>query len=258
MDGTVPQNRDVDDLPVHNWGEGFNWSWFTLTYRDSIAFARRLKEIDTEGVISGKQERLSKKMFRTTELAMADVVNRGVDDGVMTNGAPILAADGMYWIDSARPNPNPAGKTWSNLEAPGAITEASLFQAQLNARQQVDENGELYPTSIKKVIIRPDDALTLFRLNKSDLRVGTAQNDVNWAKGRFEIEQYDYMTSAQILYQLGDAKSMDNEVRWYVRAPVNFKVFDNGNPDLINQRVRFAVGIWLGSPRKMWRGGPVA
>jgi hypothetical protein len=259
MDGVIPQNSDADDLPRHNWGEGFAWTWVVYTYRDSITFERELLEIDNEGVVSDKQGRLARKTKRTTEFIMADVFNRGVDDGVMATGAPILCDDGMYLADASRPNPNPAGGTWSNLETAGAITEASLFQAQLNARQQVDENGILYPTSIKKVIIRPDEELTLFRLNESDLRVGTAQNDKNWVKGRWDIEIYDHMTTSQIMYQLTDSPgSDDNELYWYVRKQPEFKMLTLENPDIVGQRVRFSVGVALGSPRKGWRGGIVS
>jgi hypothetical protein len=260
MDSTIPLNRDADDLPVHNYGEGFSWTWVVYPYRDSIAIERELMEIDTEGVIQDRQTKMAKKAKRTTELIMADVFNRGVDDGVMASGAPILCDDGMYFIDSDRPNPNPQGGTWSNREAAGAITEASLFQAHLNCQQQVDENGELCPTMIKKVIIRPNEALTMFRLNKSDLRVGTAQNDANWVKGRWDIEEYQYMTTSQIIYMLVDSPSSeDNELHYRVRVQPQFKTWEDGsNPDIMRQRVRFSVGVDLGSPRKGWRGGIVS
>jgi hypothetical protein len=260
MDSTVPQNRDAEDLPVHNWGEGFSWTWVVYTYRDSIAIERELMEIDTEGVIASRQSNLAKKSKRTSELIIASLFNRGVDDGVMANGAPVLCDDGMYLCDSARPNPNPAGGNWSNLESAGAITEASLFQAYLNAKQQVDENGELAPTTIKKIITRPDDGLTLFRLNKSDLRVGTAQNDANWVKGRWPLEEYQYLTDDVILYMLTDSpQSDDNEVFYRVRIKPQFETWlDGSNVDIWRQRVRFAVGIDIGSPRKGWRGGQLA
>lgn len=255
MGGLVPMNRDADDIPYGSRGDGFGFTVNTYNYRKGIGVEKTLLETDNVGVARGLQADLVDNARLTLEYAMADIFNRALG----TSGSQILCDDDMYLLDSDRPHADPAAGTWSNLEAASAITETSLFTAQLNARQQVGEDGELSPTYIKKIIIRPDDEKTLWTLLSSDKKVGTSLNDDNFFAGKYPYEIYDWLTSALIFYQLADPKSDKNELMlfWRVRPEIKTWV-DGSNPDVTRQRVRFAFGIGCGSPKASLRGGTVS
>lgn len=252
MSGLVPQNRDADEIPFGTRGDGFGFTVNTYNYRKGIGIEKTLTEVDDVGVARGLQSDLASSAKLTLEYAMADVFNRALGT------APFLCDDGMYLLDDARPNADPAAGTWSNLEATSAITETSLFTAQLNARAQKGEDGELAPTYIKRLIIRPQDEKAVWTLLKSDLKVDSALNNKNFLMGKFDYTVYDWLTSAVILYQLADPKSDANELMFFWRVRPEFETWKDGsNPDITNQRVRMAFGIGCGSPRKAWRGGAV-
>lgn len=261
--GVIPINRDADDMPALTTGDGFRYTVEVFNYRAMMSYERTLMEIDDVGVIRGRQAEVSRIAALTVEHAIADVFNRGVDDGVMPNGAPVLADDGMYLCDSNRPNANPNAPAWSNLETPSAITPASIFQAQLNARAMTGDDGELYPTYVKVIICRPQDSKTLWEIRNSEYRPTDAMNVTNYFRenrdAHFDIKVYDYLTSANIFYLLADPKSEANELAIYWRVKPQFETWqDKGkNPDVFHQRIRFSFGIGLGSPRKAWRGGVV-
>lgn len=253
ISGLIPQNRDADDLPYTSTADGFTSSLQTYTYRKAIGFEKTLTEVDDVGVARGRQTELVSKCRLTLEYIIADLFNRCLGT------APILMDDGMYLIDSARPNANPEASTWSNLESTAAISETSIFTAALAARQQKGEDGETYPTEIKKIIIRPNEEKTVWTLLNTPGKVGSQLNDRNFFMGKYEFEIYDWMTTAQILYLLTDAKSEENELAWYWRVRPELETWKSGdNPDITNQRVRFAGGLWGGSPRKAWRGGAIS
>lgn len=259
LGGMVGFNRDADDLPYSNTGDGFSFSLQTYNYRDAIAFEKTLVEVDDVGVTRGRQSELANKSLRTFEYAIADVFNRGV----APSNAPVLADDGMYLIDSSRPNANPAAGTWSNEEATSAITPGSIFTAQLNARASTDENGDLYPQRIRAIIARPQDLKTLWEIRNSNYRPTDAMNVNNYFKefkdATFDVVGYDYLTSANIFYVLNEPKGDMNELMFFTRVAPEFETWKDGsNPDITRQRVRFAFGIALGCPRKMWRGGVVS
>ena len=258
MGGLVPQNRDADDIPYATRGEGFGFTVNTFNYRRGVAIEKTLTEVDDIGVARGLQADLAHNAKMTIEYANADVLNRGIYvDG--NSRAPFLCDDGCFLIDSGRPNANPEAGTWSNLEATGGITDTSLFTAQLNARAMTGEDGELYPTYIQKLVIRPADEKTVWTLLKSDLKTGTALNDKNFLQGKFEYEIYDYLTAANVYFLLGDPKSDMNELMFFWRVRPEFETWKDGsNPDITRQRVRFAFGQGCGSPRKIWRGGKTA
>ncbi len=261
--GLVPQNRDTEDIPFATTGDGFSFSVVSYNYRRGIQIEKTLMEVDDVGVAKNRQAELARSAKLTLEHAMADVFNRGVDDGTMSTGAPILCDDGMYLCDSGRPNANPDASSWSNLEASSAITPDSIFQAQLNARATRSDDGELYPLSIKAIVCRPQDSKNLWEIRNSNYRPTDAFNVNNYFKDNkdatFDVVVYDYLTSANIFYWLDSPKSDNNELYLYWRVRPEFATWVNGdNPDVTSQRVRFAFGLGAGSPRKSLRGGRVS
>ena len=253
LGGVVPQSRDADDINFVTRAEGFGFEVQTYNYRQGIQIEKTLEEVDDVGVIRGMQADLVENAKMTEEYAIADVFNRGVDP---TN-APVLADDGMYLIDADRPNANPAAGMWSNEEADSAVTATSLWTARLNARKMTDENGRLYPTYIKKAIVRPDEEKVMEEIMKSEKNPANANNTYNTMYQKMEYEVYDYLTAANIFYVLDNPKSEKNELKLYWRVAPSLKTWVGDNPDVTKQRIRMAFGIGLGSPRKMWRGGKI-
>ncbi len=254
--GTVPENRDADDIPFATKGEGFSWEWEVSNFRRGIKIERTDIETDEIGATKDGQRDLLDSFKRTVEFQIADLWNRAFG----TSGSRLIADDGMYLIDSDRPNPNPEGGTWSNLEDASDLTEDALFQAQLNARKQVGEDGYLYPQKIKKMIIGPDWEKSMWKLLTSDRVLGSNYNDPNWGSAKFSMEDvlvYDYLTVSAIFYLLADPKSNDNELMMLRRVDPTVKTEWGAmpNPDVLYQRLRASFGFGLGSPRKFVRGG---
>lgn len=249
--GLVAQNRDVDALPYDEKGLGFGYGITTNVFRGGIAVERELQELELYGSINDKQQELLRSATDTVELVMADVFNRALG----TSGAPFVCEDGMYLIDSARPNAYAPAGTWSNLEANSAITPTSLYTASLNFATHRDERGKLSPLTMRKIIVRPLDEKTIWEILKSDLRPTDAMNASNFFKGRFEYTVYNHLTSAYILYLAGDSKGSDNELQFLWRVRPQIETWNDG-PDIVRQRVRMAMGVGCGRPF-IWRGGVV-
>lgn len=256
--GLIPQNRDADELPFAISGDGFSYTARTYNFRRAIAIEKTLQEVDDVGVVRGRQADLSRGAVLTIEHSIADVFNRAVNP----SNAPVLSDDGMYLIDTDRPNASPEAGTWSNQEANSAITPDAIFQAQLNARATTGEDGELYPQMVKFIVCRPTDSKKLWEIRNSQYRPTDAMNVTNYFKefdqAKFDIIVYDYLTSASIFYGLNDPKSDMNETFLFWRVRPEFKTWEGDNPDVIKQRIRMAFGLAAGSPRRMWRGGVVS
>jgi phage major head subunit gpT-like protein len=256
--GSVPQNRDADEIPYVTTSDGFSYTRQTFNYRRGLAIERTLMEVDDVGVIRNRQADLARNAAITREQACADVFNRMLG----TAGAPVLADDGMYLIDSDRPNADPNGGLWSNLESTAVISPDSIFQAQLNARATTGDDGELFPLKIQYIVCRPQDSKKLWEIANSDYRPTDAMNVNNYFKemadAKFDVIVYDHLTAANIIYGLCDPKSDMNELQYVWRVKPSFLTWQDGtNPDIMRQRVRMAFGLALGSPRKAWRGGAV-
>jgi len=257
MGGYVPINRDEDSIPIASMGLGFDWEWNTYPFRMKIQFARAALEQDEVGFTKGRQAELLKAFKRSVEAIIADHFNRGF--GVA--GSARLSSDGMYYIDSGRPNPTPEGGSWSNLESTADLTEDTLFTAVLNASQQVSATGTLYPQTIRNIVIPPWRERQAWTLLNSEKVLGSNNNDANWAAGAFKMDNvivYPYLTTDCIYYWLTDPKSEDNELILAKRK--NPEVMTGwgtvgDNPDVLASRIRADFGLALGDPRKSIRGG---
>ena len=250
--GLVAQNRDVDALPYDEKGLGFGYGITTNVFRGAIAVERELQELELYGSINDKQQELLRSATDTVELVMADVFNRAMG----TAGAPFVCEDGMYLIDTARPNAYAPAGTWSNLEAPSAITPTSLYAATINFATNRDERDKLSPLTMRKIIVRPTDEKAIWEILKSDLRPTDSMNTANYFRGRFEYQVYNHLTSSYIFYWAGDPKGSDNELQFLWRVRPSIETWNDG-PDIVRQRVRFACGVGAGRPYIL-RGGVVS
>lgn len=251
--GTVSQNRDSESLPYDEMGLGFDWELTVNTFRGAIMVEKELLEDELYGVIADRQQELVQSEKKARELVMADWFNRALG----TAGAPGLCEDGMYFLDSARPNAFIQAGTWSNLESTSAITAASLFTAQLNFAYNRDERGQKAPLKMKTMIIRPAEEVQVWELLKSDLRPADAMNARNYQAGRFNYVVYNMMTTQQALYCSEDFKSAKNELLFGERASAQVETWTSNGGDVTHQRVRSRFGIGCGRPF-IWRGGVVS
>lgn len=247
-------NEDGDDLPFISWGQGWDYNFYTLPYRVAVKHQRRLTEVNNFGSIAEEGDEMRDAFNRTLYYQLADVFNRGIQP---TN-APFICPDGMYLVDTDRPNPVVGVPTWDNEETSGSLTEDMLFDVQVNASLMRAHNGDLMPLTIKKFLIPPTYERVAWRLRETSQTVGTAMNDANWAKGRFNYEVVPEFTVNNIFFVMGDTKAKTNglQFRWAIRpsiADINFV-----DPDVMGKRLRARFGIGCLDPRATWRGARLA
>jgi hypothetical protein len=244
-------NEDGEAIPFITWGQGWKHSFKVFPFRVGVRHTRHLAEIENFGTIAQESEELMDAGKRTILYAMVDVFNRGVDP----SSAPFLCIDGMYLCDADRPNPVPNVPNWSNLEAQGAINEDLLFQAKLNAQNMRAANGDRLRQQIGKVYIPSAYEKVAWKLNATPGILGKADNDYNWAKGRYSFETVDDFESNIILYQVGSPASRKYglQIRWAVKPGV--EDMSPEDPDVYAKRLRFRMGLGCLDPRDSIRGG---
>ena len=242
--GTVSQNRDTEDLPYDETGLGFPWTLSVNTFRGAIKIEKELVEDELYGVITDMQSELVESEALSRELVMADVFNRALGP----SGAPFLCEDGMYLIDSDRPNAFKRAGTWSNLESAGAITPNGLFTTQLNFAAHTDERGQLSPLKMVGMIIRPNEEKTVWEILQSDLRPTDAMNAKNFQHGRFQYEVYNMLTTATAFYYAAPLNGPKSELYFGDRISPELETWDTNGGDVHHQRIRTRYGLGCGRP----------
>lgn len=172
-------------------GEGFKYDYIPVIYSNGARVTHQAI-INNQYMKMGEEvtKELGNSMRETKEIVMASFLNSAFSTSR-------LYADGNQLCYSA--HLLSGGGTFSNVPALDAdLSEAMLEQAVTQIRSYTDDRGKKRRVEAKRVIVHPKNEFEIQRILKSELRVGTADNDINVLKsGRYlpgGYIVYDYLT----------------------------------------------------------------
>ena len=169
---------------------------------------------------------LARAMAYTKQVKAASVLNNGFTAGVYAGG------DGVALFSTA--HPLVSGGTNSNRPSTNAdLNETSLENAVIQIAAWTDERGLLIAAKPKKLIVPPALQFVATRLLETNLRVGTADNDINALKNNGSIpEGYTinhYLTDTNAWFLTTD---VPNGLKHFERMALSTSMdgdFDTGN-----------------------------
>ena len=181
---------------------------------------------------------LARAMAYTKQVKAAAVLNNGFNS-VVTYG------DGQPLFSTA--HPLISGGTNSNTPSTAAdLNETSLENAVIQIAGWTDERGLLIAAKPRKLVVPPNLMFTATRLLQTELRVATADNDVNALKMMGSIpEGYTvnhFLTDTNAWFLTTD---VPNGLKHFVRTPLSTSMdgdFDTGNVRY-KSRERYSFGV---------------
>ena len=233
--------------PVKNEGTAIAYDngqeVFTARYNhETIALGFSLTEEAIEdnlydSLSSRYTKSLARAMSYTKQTKGAAVLNNGFDTGFPGgDGVPLFSAS----------HPTVSGGVNSNIPTTAAdLNETSLEAAVIQIAAWVDERGLLIAAKPRKLVIAPSNMFVATRLLETDLRVGTADNDINALKSNGSIpEGYTvnhFLTDPDAWFLKTD---VPNGMKHFVRTPLANSMdgdFDTGNVRY-KSRERYSFG----------------
>ena len=125
---------------------------------------------------------LARAMAYTKQVKAASVLNNGFTGGVYAGG------DGVALFSTA--HPLVSGGTNSNRPSTNSdLNETSLENAVIQIAAWTDERGLLIAAKPRKLVVPPALQFVATRLLETNLRVGTADNDINALKNNGSIPE---------------------------------------------------------------------
>jgi hypothetical protein len=182
---------------------------------------------------------LARAMAYTKQVKAANILNNAFSGSGVTygDGKTLCASD----------HPLVSGGTNSNVPAVAAdLNETSLEAAVIQIAGWTDERGLLIAAKPRKLVIPPALMFTATRLLETELRVGTADNDLNALKtngsipGGYTVNHY--LTDTNAWFLLTD---VPNGLKHFVRTPMQTSMdadFDTGN-SRYKARERYSFGV---------------
>jgi len=233
--------------PVKNEGSAIAYDnaqeAFTARYNhETIALGFSITE---EAVEDNLYDSLSARY--TKALARAMAYTKQVKGAAILNNAfssAYVGGDGVALISTA--HPLVSGGTNSNRPATAAdLNETSLENAVIQIAAWTDERGLLIAAQPKKLVIPPALQFTATRLLETNLRVGTADNDINALKNNGSIPQgyciNHFLTDSNAWFLMTD---VPNGLKHFERAALANSMdgdFDTGNVRY-KSRERYSFG----------------
>ena len=181
---------------------------------------------------------LARAMYYTKEVKAAAVLNNGFSSAVTYgDGQPLFSTS----------HPLVSGGVNSNRPATNSdLNETSLENAVIQIAAWTDERGLLIAAKPRKLVVPPNLMFTATRLLQTELRVATADNDVNALKMMGSIpEGYTvnhYLTDTNAWFLTTD---VPNGLKHFVRTPMQNSMdgdFDTGNVRY-KARERYSFGV---------------
>ena len=233
--------------PVKNEGSAIAYDnaqeAFTARYNhETIALGFSLTEEAVEdnlyaSLSSRYTKALARAMSYTKQTKAASVLNNGFS-------ASYPGGDGVALFSAS--HPLVSGGVNSNIPStPADLNETSLEAAVIQIAAWTDERGLLIAAKPKKLILPPALMFVATRLLDTELRVGTADNDINALKSNGSIPGgyavNHFLTDVDAWFLTTD---VPNGLKHFVRAPMSNSMdgdFDTGNVRY-KSRERYSFG----------------
>lgn len=143
------------------------------------------------------EDNLYKSKFEPTNLGLLDAFKRTKEILAMnvlntaTTYDSTVGGDGVALCSTAHPVD---GNTWANRPSVDVdLNEAALENAAITIRYFLDNAGQRIMARPRKLIVSPQQRYVAIRLLETELRPGTANNDVNAVRMTDEFQGFDVM-----------------------------------------------------------------
>jgi hypothetical protein len=221
--------------PVKNEGSAIAYdnaqeAWTSRFNHETIALGFSITEEAVEDnlydSLSARYTKgLARAMAYTKQVKSANVLNNGFSSAY-------VGGDGVALFSAS--HPLVSGGVNSNIPStPADLNETSLEAAVIQIAAWTDERGLLIAAKPRKLIVPPSLQFTATRLLETELRVSTADNDINALKNNGSIpEGYTinhFLTDTNAWFLTTD---VPNGMKHFVRMPLANSMdgdFDTGN-----------------------------
>ena len=236
----APVKNEGSAIAYDNAQEAFTARYNHQTIALGFSLTEEAVEDNLYDTLSARYTKaLARAMSYTKQVKAAAVLNNGFTGGVNAGG------DGVALFSTAHPLVD--GGVNSNTQAtPTDLNETALENAVIQIAQWTDERGLLIAAQPRKLVVASSNQFVATRLLETELRVGTADNDINAIKNNGSIpEGYTvnhYLTDPDAYFLTTD---VPNGMKHFVRTPLSTSMdgdFDTGNVRY-KARERYSFGF---------------
>jgi len=236
--GAAPVKSEGAAITYDNAQEAFTARYNHETVAMGFSITEEAMEDNLYDSLSARYTKaLARAMAYTKQVKAASLLNTGFTTFKSGDNVTLFSAS----------HPTVGGGTNSNIPTVAAdLNETSLEQAVIDIAAFVDERGLLIAARPRKLIVPPALMFVATRLLQTELRVGTADNDINAIRNNGSIPEgfrvNHYLTDTDAWFLTTD---VPNGMKHFVRTAMTTSMdgdFDTGNVRY-KARERYSFGV---------------
>jgi hypothetical protein len=236
--GAAPVKSEGAAISYDNAQEAFTARYNHETVAMGFSITEEAMEDNLYDSLSARYTKaLARAMAYTKQVKAASLLNTGFTTFQSGDGVTLFSAS----------HPTVGGGVNSNTPAVDAdLNETSLEQSVIDIAAYVDERGLLIAARPRKLIVPPALMFVATRLLQTELRVGTADNDINAIRNNGSIPEgfrvNHYLTDTDAWFLTTD---VPNGMKHFVRTAMTTSMdgdFDTGNVRY-KARERYSFGV---------------
>ena len=247
----APVKNEGAAIAYDNAQEAFTSRYNHVTIALGFSLTEEAVEDNLYDSLSARYTKaLARSMANTKQVRAANVINNGFD-------AAYTGGDGVSLFNDSHPLVS-GGVNSNTQDTPTDLNETALENAVIQIAAWTDERGLLIAAKPRKLVIPPALQFVATRILETQLRVGTADNDINAMYTNSSIpEGYTvnhYLTDTDAYYLTTD---VPNGMKHFERTALTTSMdgdFDTGN---VRYKARERYSFGWSDPLGMW-GSPGA
>ena len=245
----APVKNEGAAIAYDNAQEAFTSRYNHVTIALGFSLTEEAVEDNLYDSLSARYTKaLARSMANTKQVRAANVINNGFD-------AAYTGGDGVSLFNDSHPLVS-GGVNSNTQDTPTDLNETALENAVIQIAAWTDERGLLIAAKPRKLVIPPALQFVATRILETQLRVGTADNDINAMYTNSSIpEGYTvnhYLTDTDAYYLTTD---VPNGMKHFERTALTTSMdgdFDTGN---VRYKARERYSFGWSDPLGMW-GSP--
>jgi hypothetical protein len=236
--GAAPVKSEGAAISFDNAQEAFTARYNHETVAMGFSITEEAMEDNLYDSLSARYTKaLARAMAYTKQVKAASLLNTGF--------TTFQSGDGVTLFNASHPTVG-GGVNSNTPSVPADLNETSLEQAVIDIAAFTDERGLLIAARPRKLVVPPALMFVATRLLQTELRVGTADNDINAIRNNGSIPEgfrvNHYLTDTDAFFLTTD---VPNGMKHFVRTAMATSMdgdFDTGNVRY-KARERYSFGV---------------
>jgi phage major head subunit gpT-like protein len=204
FDGTIP----YDDFK-----QQYRVSYTHKEWVKGMKVERKLVDDDQYSIINKRPASLALAAKRTKEKHGATVFNNAFNTTVFAGG------DGLALCATAHTRVGTTSTVGNSGST--ALSQTAVEATRLLMRQFTDETDNLITARMDTLLVPPALEETAWEIISASGKLGTADNDPNFSKGKYRVIVWDYLTDSNNWFAI-DSRMAKMYLKWFNRMPVEF------------------------------------